>query len=698
MLKTSDGVLNLNVLVTGSAGFLGKALVKRLGDKPEVDEVLGVDVIPSENTMVCDIRDFGRLEKVCESLKPHLIVHTAAQAYVPRSFEDPMEDATINIVGTINILRLALKYGSELIFTSSAAVYGKPTILPVPEEHPLNPVSPYGLSKLTGEKYIQLLNPNKSTIIRLSSVYGIQEGRRHGPVNQIVYNAVNYGSCYVTGDGCIPRGYQILTSEGMKNIEEVKLNDLVMSHDGKFHRVTKKFRRRHRGFLVRLHFHRLNLFVDFTPNHPLLVIKTLKCGKNKKCKPYFIDRDCYERCRRIKAWDWSPRWFKAEDIQKNDFILVPRPRINDLAEWIKLPTYTFHYNCVKLPEYVRLTPEFAELCGLYVAEGSISLRSNFIELTFGLHEEKLVDKVEQITKDLFGLEVSVKERKDAYRVRIFSRNLMLTFREWFGENAWEKRIPHWMFYSSDSFVISLLKGMFEGDGSCSSIGRTCESGVYSYTTVSRTLAFQTFLFLSKLGIIASIIPFFSNNSFSRQRKYRIQISGRDASILQDLIKWRRIKRGRLRKWSLVLDEYIGLEVANKELIPFDGEVFNLEVEECNSYVCEGISAHNSQTRDFTHVNDVIQAIELCIDKALVGVYNVGTGEEHSINDIIKIVEESLGKKIKVEYRPKRAGELERNVLDISKIKAKGYKPQISLKEGVKEVIDFEVSKLKEVRR
>jgi len=684
----------LNVLVTGSAGFLGKALIKKFRDKPEIDEILGVDILPSEDTVVCDIRDYAKLEKVCEGLKPSVIIHVAAQAYIPKSFEDPIEDATINIVGTINVLRLALKYGSDLIFTSSASVYGNPKFLPISEEHPTNPTSPYGLSKLTGEKYIQLLYPFKSTILRLSSVYGIQEGVRHGPVNSIVYNVVRHGCCYVTGDGCIPQGYQILTSEGMKNIEQIKPNDLVMGHDGKFHKVTKKFKRKHKGFLVRLHFHRLNLSVDFTPNHPLLVIKTFECGKNKKCKPYFIGKDCYERCKRAKIWGWTPKWIKAEDIQKNDLILVPRPKTNDLVEWVKLPKYIYHHNCVKLPEYVKLTPEFGELCGLYIAEGSTSLRSNLIEFAFGLHEEKLVDKVEKITKNLFGLEVSVKER-DAYKVRIFSRNLMLTFREWFGENAWKKKIPYWMFYGSNGFVASLLKGMFEGDGSCLNVSKTCESGVYSYTTVSRTLAFQTFLLLSKLGIVASIIPFFSNNSFGKRRKYRIQVSGKDASILQSLIRWKEIKHGKLRKWSLVLNEYIGLEVANKEFIPFDGEVFNLEVEECNSYICEGISAHNSQTRDFIHVSDVVSAIELVLDKGIRGIFNVGTGEEHSINDIVKLVEECLGRRFKVEYKPERPGEIRRNLLDISRLKAEGFKPQKKLKEGIKEIIDFEILNIKQ---
>ena len=233
----------LNVLVTGSAGFLGKALIKKFRDKPEIDEVLGVDILSSEDTVVCDIRDYAKLEKVCEGFKPNVVVHVAAQAYVPKSFEDPIEDATINIVGTINVLRLALKYGSDLIFTSSASVYGNPKFLPISEEHPTNPTSPYGLSKLTGEKYIQLLYPSKSTILRLSSVYGIQEGVRHGPVNSIVYNVVRHGCCYVTGDGNQTRDFihvfdvvsaiELVMDKGIRGIfnvgtgEEHSINDIV---------------------------------------------------------------------------------------------------------------------------------------------------------------------------------------------------------------------------------------------------------------------------------------------------------------------------------------------------------------------------------------------------------------------------------------------------------------------------------------
>ncbi|MGP3667997.1 MAG: NAD-dependent epimerase/dehydratase family protein [Candidatus Bathyarchaeota archaeon] len=191
----------MNVLVTGSAGFIGKKIVERLREKPEINVVLGIDVVKDEDTLVCDIRDYDSLKKTVENLKPSIIIHTAAQAYIPKSFDDPVEDATKNIIGTLNVLRLALSYGSDLIFSSSAAVYGKPSTVPIPENHPTNPISPYGLSKLTCEKYIQMLYPQKSTIIRLSSVYGPQPGKRHGPVNRIIYDVLRNGVCHITGDG-----------------------------------------------------------------------------------------------------------------------------------------------------------------------------------------------------------------------------------------------------------------------------------------------------------------------------------------------------------------------------------------------------------------------------------------------------------------------------------------------------------------
>jgi UDP-glucose 4-epimerase len=193
----------VNILITGSAGFIGKHLFESLVKSSE-HNILGVDIIPSKSpySQVCDIRNYRELESIALNHKPQVIAHLAAQAYIPKSFTDPLEDAEINIIGTINVVRLARKFDSKIVYLSSAAVYGNPPSLPVSEEHPVKPVSPYGLSKLTSEEYIKLLlPPGKYAIFRPSSIYGVQEGKRHGPVNSLIYSIIKQGYCEVTGSG-----------------------------------------------------------------------------------------------------------------------------------------------------------------------------------------------------------------------------------------------------------------------------------------------------------------------------------------------------------------------------------------------------------------------------------------------------------------------------------------------------------------
>ena len=135
------------ILITGSSGQLGSYLVESIPDS------LGLDIRRSKYTkIVADIRD--NLDYLLENYKINTIIHAAAQVSVVKSVEKPKQDANNNIIGTINLLDYARRYYVEhFIYISSAAVYGEPEYLPIDEEHPTNPKSPYGLSKLTGEKY-----------------------------------------------------------------------------------------------------------------------------------------------------------------------------------------------------------------------------------------------------------------------------------------------------------------------------------------------------------------------------------------------------------------------------------------------------------------------------------------------------------------------------------------------------------------
>ena len=168
------------VLITGGAGFIGSHIVDKLLDNNY--KVVVVDNLSSGNKdnlpqnenlkfYLADIND-KETEDIFASEKPDYIVHLAAQTSVTVSVKNPIEDARTNILGSINIIELSKKYNVKKFLTSSsAAVYGMPKYLPVDENHPTEPISQYGLSKLTMENYIKL-SGIPYVIFRFSNAYG----------------------------------------------------------------------------------------------------------------------------------------------------------------------------------------------------------------------------------------------------------------------------------------------------------------------------------------------------------------------------------------------------------------------------------------------------------------------------------------------------------------------------------------------
>ena len=173
----------MKVLVTGGAGFIGSHLVDRL-----VQE--GHEVVVVDNLLTGKRRNLNkearfykqdiqssRLERVFSRERPLLVMHLAAQVDLRRSVEDPIFDAQVNILGTLNLLEQAVKYGTrKVIFSSSGgAIYGEQDVFPAPESHPIRPLSPYGISKLNGEQYLayyQRVSGIQHVILRYSNVYG----------------------------------------------------------------------------------------------------------------------------------------------------------------------------------------------------------------------------------------------------------------------------------------------------------------------------------------------------------------------------------------------------------------------------------------------------------------------------------------------------------------------------------------------
>jgi len=194
-------------VVTGGRGFVGSHIVKRFED--EGFEVLVVD---TAGEFPLDVAG-ERAGEAVKAARPLLVIHAAAQTRVARSLADPLGDSRVNVVGTVTMLEAAREAGAAgFIFISSAAVYGDPITVPVPESHPHRPLSPYGLSKLAAMRYVQYyrragLLPTATLIP--ANVYGPgQQSGGDGAVVPVFMEAAVRGKpIRIEGDGAQTRDF-----------------------------------------------------------------------------------------------------------------------------------------------------------------------------------------------------------------------------------------------------------------------------------------------------------------------------------------------------------------------------------------------------------------------------------------------------------------------------------------------------------
>jgi len=180
------------IIVTGGAGFIGSHCTDLLIQKGH--RVLVLDNLSfgkKENLNLkadfikTDLCDFRKTENAIVDFNPSHIFHFAANATTKSSamgWNDPINDYKINMVGTLNLLESIRKnnFNTHLIYASTAAIYGEPENVPIDEEHATEPLSPYGISKLAGEKYCKAYSKEcglRTTIIRIFNTYGPRQPR-----------------------------------------------------------------------------------------------------------------------------------------------------------------------------------------------------------------------------------------------------------------------------------------------------------------------------------------------------------------------------------------------------------------------------------------------------------------------------------------------------------------------------------------
>ncbi len=221
----------MRILITGGAGFIGSHVADAYvaaGHEVEILDDLSsgrTSNVPAQAVLhTMDIRDEG-VEKLFADGKFDVVSHHAAQMDVRRSVADPGFDASVNVLGGLNIFEAARRHGvQKIIFSSTGgAIYGEQDYFPADEDHPTRPLSPYGITKLTTEKYLfyyKEVYGIDSVTLRYANIYGPRQNP-HGEAGVVAIFAsrlIGGEQPVINGSGKQTRDYTFVGDVAQANV------------------------------------------------------------------------------------------------------------------------------------------------------------------------------------------------------------------------------------------------------------------------------------------------------------------------------------------------------------------------------------------------------------------------------------------------------------------------------------------------
>ncbi len=441
-----------------------------------------------------------------------------------------------------------------------------------------------------------------------------------------------------------------------KKIKDVSVGDKIITHKNRKRTVTKKYEKKYSGKICDINVNGSPQNIKITPNHPVLAIH-FETEKEKIAKlgaKYYFDKKKHN-----KGLEWTeagklnkgdilviPRttiskiekqvfdlseflpehFFDEEKVWSNKIGFNSNPKsYNDLAEkfnttqriignivhgkksfdmnlnqkvnqYLESVQYSRQIEPNKVNRFVELNEDLMKLFGYFIAEGYVTGTKNNRQLCFAFskYEIEYHQEVINLVKKNFGYESSkiIKHKtRNSATVHVFSNAIASFFERLFPLGAKNKKIPETLLKQKPSLLRKFVKGAFNGDGTIKEFRRA------SYKTVSPSLAFQISEILIRLGFMPSI-NCEEKKKTEWNKCYRISVSGKQYNRFMETIypnkKFNESKSEGQQVWAD--EEYIYLTIKSVNHTEKETTVYNLEVDEDNSYLANRIAVHNCTTR------------------------------------------------------------------------------------------------------
>lgn len=464
--------------------------------------------------------------------------------------------------------------------------------------------------------------------------------------------------CMFVPAHCLLPTERIHTSDGMKEIQQMQKGDLVFTHTGKLRPVVDIYIRPYKGatYCIRPWYFRPGL--ETTPEHPFFAIKTQKhCfWQQGFCHPGCAGKS--HCCRRhiARPEHFQPQWVQAKNLENGDVLVFPRfldvtedkdsfpLSMHIMESSVMLPSDYFGGGNTEmitmrgtrsavLVNNVPVNKEFCRLAGYFVAEGSVNGR-DAISFTFARHEKEYCKDVKELVAELFSISCAKEREKDGSIELIFySKILQQAFSSLFYNSggrhrADTKALPQWMLTLPCEKQAEIFKGWWRGDAGY---------------TVSKELMNQMKVIALRLGIVPSIHQ-------TKKEKFNEKnhvIAGRTITARHDLFQFsglaffedhfglgddavfqhNRYQPKLDRRHGWIDESFVYMPIRDIEIRHYEGNVYNLEVEEEHSYLAEFAAVHNCWTPWFSIFGSMsgFDSIEECFDEYGKYIYAIETG-------------------------------------------------------------------------